>query len=127
MRKAEAVPALVKVKDVGVASPEASVKAIFLPVVVEIVLPWLYASCKEMPDAFAGHWTISVVVSSRHNVEADTGAPGRLPSCTVLPKIISPVPAETLKFAFDCVPISVVAPVNTRPVDPIVLLESVWA
>jgi hypothetical protein len=44
MIKAVAVPALVKLKDVGVAKPEANVKSIFLPVVVTMVLPASYAA-----------------------------------------------------------------------------------
>ena len=43
MMKAGAVPALVKVKDVGVARLPAKVKAMFDPLVVVIVLPPLYA------------------------------------------------------------------------------------
>lgn len=37
---------LVKVKEVGVAKPEDRVKAMFLPVVVVMVLPLLYADCR---------------------------------------------------------------------------------
>lgn len=46
------VPALVKVKEVGVARPEFKVKAMLLPLLVVIVLPALYACCKVTPDAF---------------------------------------------------------------------------
>ena len=47
-----AVPALVRVKDVGVARPELKVKAMLLPVLELRVLPALYACCKVIPDAF---------------------------------------------------------------------------
>jgi len=43
---ASAAPLLVKVKEVGVTSPEARVKAMLLPVVVVMLLPLLYAACR---------------------------------------------------------------------------------
>ena len=46
MTNAGAVPALVRVNEVGVASPDANVKAMFEPLVVVMVLPPLYAVCK---------------------------------------------------------------------------------
>jgi len=44
--KASAVLLLVRVNDVGDARPDARVKAMFLPVVVVMVLPLLYADCR---------------------------------------------------------------------------------
>ena len=44
--KASLVPLLVNVNEVGEPSPDGSVNAIFLPVVVVMVLPLLYADCK---------------------------------------------------------------------------------
>jgi len=41
-----ALPLLVSVKEVGVSNPPPKVKSIFLPVVVVIALPVLYAACK---------------------------------------------------------------------------------
>jgi len=49
--KALAVPALVKLKEVEVPKPEAKVKSMFLPVVVVMVLPPVYADCKVMEEA----------------------------------------------------------------------------
>ena len=46
MSNASAAPLLVKVNEVGVARPEAKVKVMFLPVVVVMVLPLLYAACR---------------------------------------------------------------------------------
>ena len=43
---ASAAPLLVKVKEVGVASPDARVKAMLLPVVVVMLLPLLYEFCR---------------------------------------------------------------------------------
>src|SRR5579863_4562856 len=48
---ASAAPLLVKVKEVGDASPDARVKAMFLPVVVVMVLPLLYADCRLCEEA----------------------------------------------------------------------------
>jgi len=41
-----AEPLLVKVNEVGVSSPAPKVKSMFLPVVVVIAFPVLYAACK---------------------------------------------------------------------------------
>ena len=50
MMNAGAVPALVKVNEVGVANPLAKVKAIFEPLVVVMVLPPLYADWRLKVD-----------------------------------------------------------------------------
>jgi hypothetical protein len=47
MINAGAVPALVKVNEVGVVNPLARVKAMLEPLVVVIELPPLYAACRE--------------------------------------------------------------------------------
>ena len=62
---AGAVPALVKVNEVGVANPLAKVKAIFEPLVVVMVLPALYADCKLKLDE--EHSTTSVD-PFKHNI-----------------------------------------------------------
>ena len=46
MMNAEAVPWLVKVKEVGIDRPLAKVKAMFDPLVVVMEFPELYACCK---------------------------------------------------------------------------------
>ena len=46
MMNAEAVPWLVKVKEVGMERPLAKVKAMFRPFVVVMVLPALYTACR---------------------------------------------------------------------------------
>jgi len=61
-----AVPALVRVKDVGVDRPEAKVNPIFRASVVVIVLPPLYADCKVME---AAEQATKLLLVSKHRVE----------------------------------------------------------
>jgi hypothetical protein len=68
MMKAGAVPALVKVKEVGVANPPVKVNAMFDPLVVVMVLPALYADCKLKLDE--EHSTTSFELL-RHNMFPD--------------------------------------------------------
>ena len=65
MMNAGAVPALVKVNEVGVPNPLAKVKAMFEPLVVVMVLPALYADCKLKLDE--EHSTTSVD-PFKHNI-----------------------------------------------------------
>ena len=80
-----------------------------------------------MPPALAGHCEISSVELSTQSEVAEAGTPANVLNCVLLCRMISPVPAEIVRRAFDMVEISVVALAKTSPVDPMVLFDNVCA
>ena len=69
--KPVALPLLARVNEVGVARPDAKVKAILLPVVVVMVLPPLYADCRV--TVLAEHLVTLFEPSIHRAVPADPG------------------------------------------------------
>jgi len=132
MTKAEPVPAFVSAKpvalplfaivnEVGVDKPDAKVKPMLRPSVVRIVFPESYACCRVTFNALAGHWTTSLVTSSRQRVVAVLVVVFRELNCVVDPRMISPVPlGERFRFSFDVVAMVGEVPLKVR--SPLVVI-----
>jgi hypothetical protein len=109
MIKAVAVPALVKVNEVAVASPEERVNATFLPVVVAMVLPPLYAVWSVIDEPL--HLVTLLDPSTHRAVPAVPGVvkPGIFKNEVPLVLIVTLDDPGGVKVA---APLAVIAPVN---------------
>jgi len=97
--KASFVLLLVRVKEVGVARPDARVKAILLPLVVVIVLPPLYAVCKvtELEE----HWVTSFDPFRQRGVPAVPGVVKPVKVRKLLPVVLMVTPLEPFGVKVD--------------------------
>ena len=120
-----AFPLLVRVNEVGVVNPEASVKAIFRPSVVVIVFPDAYACCMVTESGFAPQEAIWL-----EEFRQIPTAPVVLPRTGICVKLFKTMllvpPALNVKSSPFGVVMSVDAPEMIRPVEPMVLLFKVW-
>lgn len=86
---------LVRVKEVGVASPDARVKAMLLPEVVVMELPPLYADCKVIDEEL--HWVTSLEPLIQSGVPVALVSPLRVRKLEPVVLMVTLLPAVGVK------------------------------